>query len=34
MDDATVIKTLEPLVDLGIRVIGSGIEIFSAFSSS
>jgi uncharacterized membrane protein len=28
MDDATAFKTLEPLVDLGIRVIGSGIEIF------
>ena len=28
MDDATTFKTLEPLVDLGIRVVGSGIEIF------
>ena len=28
MDDAAAFKTLEPLVDLGIRVIGSGIEIF------
>ena len=28
MDDATAFKTLEPLVDLGIRLIGSGIEIF------
>jgi uncharacterized membrane protein len=26
--DAAAFKTLEPLVDLGIRVIGSGIEIF------
>ena len=26
MDDA--VKTLEPLADLGIRVVGSGIEIF------
>jgi uncharacterized membrane protein len=28
MDDAAAFKTLEPLVDLGIRGIGSGIEIF------
>ena len=28
MEDATTFKTLEPLVDLGIRVVGSGIEIF------
>jgi uncharacterized membrane protein len=28
MDDAPALKTLEPLVDLGIRIIGSGIEIF------
>ena len=27
MDEATV-KTLEPLVDLGVRLVGSGIEIF------
>jgi uncharacterized membrane protein len=26
--DAAAFKTLEPLVDLGIRVIGGGIEIF------
>jgi uncharacterized membrane protein len=28
MDDATVFKSLEPLTDVGIRLIGSGIEIF------
>jgi uncharacterized membrane protein len=28
MDDAAAFNLLEPLVDLGIRVIGSGIEIF------
>jgi len=28
MDDATALKTLESLVDAGIRIIGSGVEIF------
>jgi uncharacterized membrane protein len=28
MDDAPALKTLEPLVDLGIRFVGNGIEIF------
>ena len=28
MDDAMSFKFLEPLTDLGIRVVGSGIEIF------
>ena len=28
MDDVTALKTLEPVVDHAIRVIGSGIEIF------
>jgi uncharacterized membrane protein len=28
MDDASAFRTLESLVDVGIRVIGSGIEIF------
>jgi uncharacterized membrane protein len=28
MDDATALKSLEPVIDLAIRVIGSGIEIF------
>jgi hypothetical protein len=28
MDDVTVVKTLEPLVDHAIRLVGSGIEIF------
>ena len=28
MDDVTALKTLEPVVDLTIRAIGSGIEIF------
>jgi len=28
MNDATALKTLEPLVDLAIRIVGSGIEIF------
>ncbi len=28
MDDVTELKTLEPVVDHAIRVIGSGIEIF------
>jgi len=28
MDDATALKTLESLVDVGIRIIGSGVEIF------
>jgi uncharacterized membrane protein len=28
MDDATALKSLEPVIDLAIRVVGSGIEIF------
>ncbi len=28
MDDATVFKSLESVIDLAIRVVGSGIEIF------
>jgi uncharacterized membrane protein len=28
MDDATALKNLEPVIDLAIRVLGSGIEIF------
>jgi uncharacterized membrane protein len=28
MDDVTAFKTLEPVVDHAIRVVGSGIEIF------
>jgi uncharacterized membrane protein len=28
MDDAIAMKTLEPSIDLAIRVVGSGIEIF------
>ena len=28
MDDATALKMLESLVDAGIRIIGSGVEIF------
>ena len=28
MDDVTAFKTLEPLVDHAIRLVGSGIEIF------
>jgi hypothetical protein len=28
MDDVTAFKTLEPVVDHAIRLIGSGIEIF------
>ena len=28
MDDASTVRTLEPLADLAIRAIGSGIEIF------
>ena len=28
MDDATALKTLESSVDAGIRIIGSGVEIF------
>jgi uncharacterized membrane protein len=28
MDGALALKTLEPLVDVGIRIVGSGIEIF------
>jgi uncharacterized membrane protein len=28
MDDVTAFKTLEPVVDHAIRIVGSGIEIF------
>ena len=28
MDEASTVRTLEPLADLAIRAIGSGIEIF------
>ncbi len=28
MDDPTALKTLEPAADLGIRIVGSGIELF------
>jgi uncharacterized membrane protein len=28
MDDVTAVKTLEPLVDHAIRLVGSGIEVF------
>jgi hypothetical protein len=33
MDDVTELKTLEPVVDHAIRVIGSGIEIFGVLTS-